>query len=304
VEIWKIIVNNFRGAAALMIDHSMKAFQGDPDGIDSNISYSQTDPQTARFAESFKAIYKRIEDEYNRLLETAGADGSAMKSSGCLKALIHVADILELALKDGEHIDRNEYQSFSEWASSTCMQGKYEDHHLSKALVRLLFKLTSKITNHAPLLRKVAMDIHGQCEDVSEDVKFVHQPYFAIINDKTHLVILNNIVLMELERMINSLEWIIQTQNLSHEQITHFCAQLSYSMTTFGQILQCRLKNKMTIINIVKILTKLYTILDEFTRQMLKNKTPIRDEFEKLASISGSQLQQPCYGFLTYTMVC
>jgi len=56
------------------------------------------------------------------------------------------------------------------------------------------------------------------------------------------------------------------------------------------------------IINIVKILIKLYTILDEFTRQMIKNKTPIRDEFEKLASISGSQLQQPCYGFLTYTM--
>lgn len=59
------------------------------------------------------------------MLETAAADGSIMKSSGCLKALIHVADILELALKDGEHIDRNEYQSFSEWASSTCMQGKY-----------------------------------------------------------------------------------------------------------------------------------------------------------------------------------
>ncbi len=36
---------------------------------------------------------------------------------------------------------------------------------------------------------------------------------------------------------------------------------------------------------------------------MIKNKTAIRDEFEKLASISGSQLQQPCYGFLTYTMV-
>ena len=36
---------------------------------------------------------------------------------------------------------------------------------------------------------------------------------------------------------------------------------------------------------------------------MIKNKIGIRDEFEKLASISGSQLQQPCYGFLTYTMV-
>jgi hypothetical protein len=45
-----------------------------------------------------------------------------------------------------------------------------EDHQLSKALIRLLFKLSSKIGNHAPLLRKVAMDIHGQCEDVSEDV--------------------------------------------------------------------------------------------------------------------------------------
>jgi len=54
VEVWKIIVNNFRGAAALMIDNSMKAFNGDSDAIDSNISYSQTDPQTARFAESFK----------------------------------------------------------------------------------------------------------------------------------------------------------------------------------------------------------------------------------------------------------
>lgn len=113
------------------------------------------------------------------------------------------------------------------------------------------------------------MDIHGQCEDISEDAKFVHQPYFAIINEKTHLVILNTIVLIELERMINSLEWIIQTQILSNEQITHFCGQLSYSMTTFGQILQCRLKNKMTIINLVKSLTKLYTILDELTRQVL-----------------------------------
>lgn len=36
---------------------------------------------------------------------------------------------------------------------------------------------------------------------------------------------------------------------------------------------------------------------------MIKNKTSVRNEFEKLASISGSQLQQPCYGFLTYTMV-
>ncbi|CAF3675933.1 unnamed protein product [Rotaria sordida] len=302
VEIWKIIVNNFRGAAASMIDSAMKILSGDSDAIDSNISYSQTDPQTARFAESFKAIYKRIEGEYNRIIETAGVDGSTAKASGCLKALIYVADILELALKDGEHIDRNEYQSFAEWASSTCMQGKYEDHQLSKALVRLLIKLSSKISNHAPLLRKIAMDIHGQCEDVSEDTKFVHQPYFAIINEKTHMVILNNIVIVDLERMINSLEWIIQTQILSHDQIIHFCGQLSYSLTTFGQILQCRLKNKMTIINIVKLLTKLYTILDEFTRQMIKNKTPIRDEFEKLASISGSQLQQPCYGFLTYTM--
>ncbi len=32
----------------------MKVFNGDSDAIDSNISYSQTDPQTARFAESFK----------------------------------------------------------------------------------------------------------------------------------------------------------------------------------------------------------------------------------------------------------
>ncbi|CAF1370108.1 unnamed protein product [Rotaria magnacalcarata] len=302
VEIWKIIVLNFRGAAALMIDSAMKALSGDPDAVDSNISYSQTDPQTARFAESFKAIYKRIEGEYNQIMETAGVDGSTAKVSSCLKALIYVADILELALKDGEHIDRNEYQSFAEWASSTCMQGKYEDHQLSKALVRLLIKLSSKISNHAPLLRKIAMDIHGQCEDVSEDTQFIHQPYFAIINEKTHMVILNNILIVELERMINSLEWIIQTQSLSQDQVTHFCGQVSYSVTTFGQIVQCRLKNRMTIINIVKLITKLYTILDEFTRQMIKNKTPIRDEFEKLASISGSQLQQPCYGFVTYTM--
>jgi hypothetical protein len=37
-----------------MIDSSMKAFNGDPDASDSNISYSQINPQTARFAESFK----------------------------------------------------------------------------------------------------------------------------------------------------------------------------------------------------------------------------------------------------------
>jgi hypothetical protein len=75
-----------------------------------------------------RCIYKRIEDEYTRLIEAAGVDGSTAKSSGCLRALISVADILELALKDGEHIDRNEYQSFAEWASSTCMQGKYGEN--------------------------------------------------------------------------------------------------------------------------------------------------------------------------------
>lgn len=70
-------------------------------------------------------IYKRIEDEYNRMTEGGTAEGSNAKGSGCLKSLISIADILELALKDGEHIDRNEYQSFAEWANSTCMQGKY-----------------------------------------------------------------------------------------------------------------------------------------------------------------------------------
>lgn len=57
VEIWKIIVHNYRGAAALMIDNAMKVLSGDGDAIDSNISYSQTDPQTARFAESFKVNF-------------------------------------------------------------------------------------------------------------------------------------------------------------------------------------------------------------------------------------------------------
>ena len=41
-----------------MIDNAMKVLNGDPDAIDSNISYSQTDPQTARFAESFKVKLK------------------------------------------------------------------------------------------------------------------------------------------------------------------------------------------------------------------------------------------------------
>lgn len=65
VEVWKIIVNNYRGAAALMIDSAMKAFNGDSDAIDSNISYSQTDPQTARFAESFKVKMKIFFDDTN-----------------------------------------------------------------------------------------------------------------------------------------------------------------------------------------------------------------------------------------------
>lgn len=68
VEVWKIIVNNYRGAAALMIDSSMKAFNGDPDAIDSNISYSQTDPQTARFAESFKVKIPFSPNEQNTFI--------------------------------------------------------------------------------------------------------------------------------------------------------------------------------------------------------------------------------------------
>jgi Zn-finger nucleic acid-binding protein len=49
-----------------MIDSSMKAFNGDSDGIDSNISYSQTDPQTARFAESFKVKIFEYKEKKNK----------------------------------------------------------------------------------------------------------------------------------------------------------------------------------------------------------------------------------------------
>ena len=71
------------------------------------------------------------------MIEASDVDGSTAKTSGCLKAFIYVADVLELALKDGEHIDRNEYQSFAEWASSTCMQGKYGKINLSISSVYL-----------------------------------------------------------------------------------------------------------------------------------------------------------------------
>lgn len=88
VDIWKIIVNNFRGAAALMIDHSMKAFHGDPDGIDTNISYSQTDPQTARFAESFKVKRKSEKDKYKSVRYRRFTNESKMNIIVCLKQLL------------------------------------------------------------------------------------------------------------------------------------------------------------------------------------------------------------------------
>ncbi|CAF0743259.1 unnamed protein product [Didymodactylos carnosus] len=278
VEIWRITIRDHRSGPTGIINNALHGRNSELDSIDSDTSYSQTHATTAQFAENFKKLFAHIAEE-DALLSTSTVSAIGPSATQCVKSLNSVVEILELALKEGHHIAQNEYQSFSEWIQRTCMEAKYDDLHLCKSLIRLLFKLTSKVANHAPLLRKVAMDIHGKAEDISEDAVVSDARYFGIIGEKSHASVCS-ILLVETERLINSLEWIIHTQSMKEKKEILFCQQMSYLITTFSQLTQTKIVNKPYITTIFKLLIKLYNILCNLTKQDLE----LADETETKAT--------------------
>ncbi|XP_058854994.1 Fanconi anemia group I protein-like isoform X2 [Acipenser ruthenus] len=208
------------------------------------------------------------------------------------------------------------------WTVKICKESKLEDPQFCKGLMSLLFSLHVLYKSPVSVLRELTQDIHSHLGDIDQDVEVEKQSHFAIVNAKTAAPTATLLVLSQVGRILDEVDWLITKQKaqLSSDKIASdkqsqagvqpepvekaLILQLGTLLTGLHELLQTCLPPGGCVDTLLRELTKMYTILTSLVKyyiQMYTNQLghlPAR--FEKLVKLSGSHLTPQCYAFITY----
>ncbi|KAK1160832.1 Fanconi anemia group I protein-like isoform X1 [Acipenser oxyrinchus oxyrinchus] len=209
------------------------------------------------------------------------------------------------------------------WTVKICKESRLEDPQFCKGLMSLLFSLHVLYKSPVSVLRELSQDIHSHLGDIDQDVEVEKQSHFAIVNAKTAAPTATLLVLSQVGRILDEVDWLITKQKaqLSSDKIASadkpsqagvqpepvekaLILQLGTLLTGLHELLQTCLPPGGCVDTLLRELTKMYTILTSLVKyyiQMYTNQLghlPAR--FEKLVKLSGSHLTPQCYAFITY----
>ncbi|MBN3281475.1 FANCI protein, partial [Polyodon spathula] len=208
------------------------------------------------------------------------------------------------------------------WTVKICKESRLEDPQFCKGLMSLLFSLHALYKSPVSVLRELSQDIHSHLGDIDEDVEVEKQSHFAIVNAKTAAPTATLLVLSQVGRILDEVDWLITKQKaqLSSDKTASdklsqagvqpepvekaLILQLGTLLTGLHELLQTCLPPGGCVDTLLRELTKMYTILTSLVKyyiQMYTNQLghlPAR--FEKLVKLSGSHLTPQCYAFITY----
>ncbi|XP_078711067.1 Fanconi anemia group I protein [Lampetra fluviatilis] len=235
---------------------------------------------------------------------------------------LHGLVSLLLALSKELQPGSTEFEQCLNWTTKICKESKIEDLLLCKMLMNLLFSLHLAHKGPRSLLKDLAQDIHSQLGDIDEDVQVENQSIYAIVNSKTAPSV-TLVVLSHAEHMLEDVEWLIArlrgelayakpvtseegTQDLGPRQAQERAAavQLGALVTCCHELVQAALPAGSCSTNLLKLLTKMYSVLASITKYYLQvytqNIGDLPGRFEKLVKLSGSHLTPQCYAMITY----
>ncbi|XP_066558133.1 Fanconi anemia group I protein [Amia ocellicauda] len=209
------------------------------------------------------------------------------------------------------------------WTVKICKESSLEDVQFCKGLLSLLFSLHVLYKSPVSVLRELCQDIHSQLGDIDQDVEVEKQSHFAIINTKTAAPTATLLILSQVGRVLEEVEWLISKKKgqLSSERPAAgmdsqraagqhdalekaIILQLGTLLTALHELVQTALPPGGCVDTLLKELASTYTILTSLCKYYIQLCASLHGQlsprFEKLVKLSGSHLTPQCYSFLTY----
>ncbi|XP_071827713.1 Fanconi anemia group I protein-like isoform X2 [Apostichopus japonicus] len=219
-------------------------------------------------------------------------------------------------------VDSEQFTQMHSWTTKVCSDHTIDDPVLAKRLLSLQWDLTICVKSGGSLIRSMSQDLHSQVGDIDQEVEVEDKTHFAIVNNKTsHQCIL--LVLSWSDYLVDKIVWLLNkktasnsglprnekaTEDEENEDLEKFekviCHQLGFLLNSFHELTQTAVPVGLPLSNTVKSLVKLYDVLTIFCKYFLSlyvgHTGHFSERYEKLVKLSGTQLTQSIYPFITY----
>ncbi|XP_039628954.1 Fanconi anemia group I protein [Polypterus senegalus] len=232
--------------------------------------------------------------------------------------LVNILTLLSRQLEPSS----SQFVQMLSWTIKITKECSLEDPLLCKGLLSLMFSLHVLYKSPVSVLREFAQNIHSQLGDIDQDVEVEKQFDFGIVNLKTAAPTATLLVLAQVGRILDEVDWLIskQKEQLSQRKtVTEdametqmqpdatekaICLQLGTLLTVLHELVQTALPPGSCVDTLLREISKLYTILTSLVKYYIHIYTyqlgHFPSRFEKLVKLSGSHLTPQCYNFITY----
>eukprot|EP00062_Callorhinchus_milii_P022135 gi/632979592/ref/XP_007906555.1/ PREDICTED: Fanconi anemia group I protein [Callorhinchus milii] len=208
------------------------------------------------------------------------------------------------------------------WTEKICKESSLEDVQFCRGLMNLLFSLHTLHRSPVGLLRELSQDIHSHLGDIDQEVEIEKHSHFAIVSLKTAAPTVMLLVLSQVAKVLEEVEWLIiklkgqleADRGMTEEGSPCSSAQeavekaailqLATVLTAFHELMQTAIPAGSCVDVLLKELAKMYNILTALVKYYIQGYTGhtahLSPRFEKLVKLSGSHLTPHCYAFITY----
>uniref|UniRef100_A0A4W3I963 FA complementation group I n=1 Tax=Callorhinchus milii TaxID=7868 RepID=A0A4W3I963_CALMI len=197
------------------------------------------------------------------------------------------------------------------WTEKICKESSLEDVQFCRGLMNLLFSLHTLHRSPVGLLRELSQDIHSHLGDIDQEVEIEKHSHFAIVSLKTAAPTVMLLVLSQVAKVLEEVEWLIiklkGQLEVSDDHEGSPCSsaqeavekaailQLATVLTAFHELMQTAIPAGSCVDVLLKELAKMYNILTALVKYVSVNPC--------LVKLSGSHLTPHCYAFITYVQV-
>ncbi|NXM31653.1 FANCI protein, partial [Oxyruncus cristatus] len=244
-------------------------------------------------------------------LSSAEDDFNAKETQSLITVLSTLSKLLDPASQ--------QFLQFLTWTVKVCKENALEDISCCKGLLSLLFNVHVLYKSPVGLLRELAQDIHACLGDIDQDIEVESRCHFAIVNAKTAAPTVCLLVLGQVDKVLEEVDWLIkklnslgsdtsedpsQPSNQTQALEKGVILQLGTLLTVYHELVQTALPAGSCVDTLLRSLSKTYTILTSLIKHYIQacrsTSNTIPGRLEKLVKVSGSHLTPQCYSFITY----
>uniref|UniRef100_A0A4W3ITH4 FA complementation group I n=1 Tax=Callorhinchus milii TaxID=7868 RepID=A0A4W3ITH4_CALMI len=199
------------------------------------------------------------------------------------------------------------------WTEKICKESSLEDVQFCRGLMNLLFSLHTLHRSPVGLLRELSQDIHSHLGDIDQEVEIEKHSHFAIVSLKTAAPTVMLLVLSQVAKVLEEVEWLIiklkgQLEEgspcSSAQEAVEKAAilQLATVLTAFHELMQTAIPAGSCVDVLLKELAKMYNILTALVkyREEVCESSQSTTVCALTVKLSGSHLTPHCYAFITY----